>query len=640
MFSRTLMSLLVKLAVDSRGYDKGIADAEKKSSGLQKTLGGLAKKIAIVAGPAAFGAAILSATKLAARVETLRVVVGQLGESSDYTTGDLERFEGQIKAQGITTQSTLQSMAQMIQANVDLAHGSDLARIAQNNAVIANINSSEAFQRLVTVLQTGNVLMGRTMGLNLDFAGSQKKLAASLDITVDQLSQAEIMQSRLNEVKRAGVAIEGAYDAAMGTTGKTMLSLDRQLEEISLAVGQVFLPVLDKAVELLYEAAKAVNEVIESDKKLITKERELARAIIKSGGSYEDLVRQIRPVVHAQGRYVYTQDTLMDTFPDVTKAFEMMTEGYRVMSPEIFEAMDATIKYEERQARLNEIISASVEPWRAYLLSVKDTGEGLVDASGKLEELAEEAKAAQEKIDAFWDAMARGPGVVRRAISGIEKAEWAKLGAEGINTFMDSVDRALDLRQISMDEYIDFSQIAGVMGVAIRASVEDLNWWEVRDTLVKEFGYGAEAAYAEAQLITAPGFDAKLYVDTLMAENSINALLERYRFMDVYLRVHENGGAGAYIPPTPIPVTIPPKYREQRRRKQYGGSGIVPSGFLGDSYPLMLTSGERYHVTSPSQTRLEDSQMLRLLKDIAEKETLDEVRLATLIRDAVLEGAE
>jgi len=42
-------------------------------------------------------------------------------------------------------------------------------------------------------LQTGNVRMARTLGLNVQFGQAQKELADSLGITTDALTEQEIM---------------------------------------------------------------------------------------------------------------------------------------------------------------------------------------------------------------------------------------------------------------------------------------------------------------------------------------------------------------------------------------------------------------------------------------------------------------
>ena len=249
------------MAAASKRAEAGMSLQAQKAEALAQKHEELLKATKL--GTVAFGAMaaagtalIVSSTTLAARVETLGVVVHTVGKTAGYSADEMDAFEASIKKQGITTQAARQSLAMMAQAQVDFAEGSRLARIAQDTAVIANLNSSEAFERLVYVLQTANVRMGRTLGLNLDFQGSYERLAATLGTTADKLDEQQKMQARVNEVTRAGKTITGTYEAAMDTAGKQMLSFKRYTDEIQLVLGQAFLPTLTKVIEAATSLSK------------------------------------------------------------------------------------------------------------------------------------------------------------------------------------------------------------------------------------------------------------------------------------------------------------------------------------------------------------------------------------------------
>jgi len=251
------MASVLELILRTKKQGTAAKDTEKELSSLEK----LAGKVSLAF--IAIGAAnvIKSSTMLAARVETLGVVTKKLGENVGMTEREVRSLERAIASQGITLQASRQAIAMMIQANVDLAHSTDLARLAQDTAVIAGINSSEAFEQLVYVLQTGNVRMARTLGLNVQFGQAQKELAAELGKTTEELSEQEIMQARTNAVMEAGSRIAGTYEAAMGTAGKTILSMERPLEELSRIFGEAFLPVLEPTVTGLYNLLTGLTKV-------------------------------------------------------------------------------------------------------------------------------------------------------------------------------------------------------------------------------------------------------------------------------------------------------------------------------------------------------------------------------------------
>lgn len=256
------MTSVLELILRTKKQGSGAKDTSKDLMGLEK----LAKKVGIAFVAMAAAKVIKNATLLAARVETLGVVTKTLGRNVGLTEKEIRSLESSIVDQGITLQSSRQAIAMMVQSNVDLAHATDLARLAQDTAVIANMNSSQAFQQLIYVLQTGNVRMARTLGLNVRFGQANKELAKTLGKTTESLTEEEIMLARTNAVMGAGERIAGTYEAAMETAGKKILSMDRQVEELSRALGEAFLPILEDVVDLLYESAKAILEAREAAK--------------------------------------------------------------------------------------------------------------------------------------------------------------------------------------------------------------------------------------------------------------------------------------------------------------------------------------------------------------------------------------
>lgn len=254
------MASVLELILRTKKQGTAAKDTTKELGILEKA----AKSAALAF--VAMGAAkvIKSSALLAARVETLGVVTKTLGATAGMTEDEIRSLERAITDQGITLQGSRQSIAMMIQANVDLAHATDLARLAQNTAVIANINSSEAFQQLTYVLQTGNVRMARTLGLNVQFGKAQQDLAKELGKTTAELSEQEIMQARTNAVMKAGIPIANVYEEAMGTAGKQILSMDRQIENLSLAFGELFLPAMTAATTGVYELASGINETLQA----------------------------------------------------------------------------------------------------------------------------------------------------------------------------------------------------------------------------------------------------------------------------------------------------------------------------------------------------------------------------------------
>ena len=111
-------------------------------------------------------------------------------------------------------------IAAFIGAELDLAYATDIARIAQDAAVIAGQNSSETLANIVYGIETLNPLVLRHAGIVIDLQLAYKEWAKENGRTIESLTTAEKQTIALNEVIEAGVGIAGAYAAAMEEPGK------------------------------------------------------------------------------------------------------------------------------------------------------------------------------------------------------------------------------------------------------------------------------------------------------------------------------------------------------------------------------------------------------------------------------------
>lgn len=200
----------------------------------------------------------------AARYETMGAAMVTVGRNAGYTAGQMAEYEQSLRSTGIAMTEARETLTKMVGAHIDLASAAKLARVAQDAAVIGNINSSEAFSRMIDGLRSGEIEILKTIGLNVNFEQAYKKAADQLGKNSDQLTALEKVQARVNDALQAGAAIGGAYESAMGTAGKQINSLKRFHDDLKVSIGAVFGPTLTMLVEqyggALKSAAKGVEE--------------------------------------------------------------------------------------------------------------------------------------------------------------------------------------------------------------------------------------------------------------------------------------------------------------------------------------------------------------------------------------------
>jgi len=226
------------------------------------TVGNLATKAAEV-GMRALGAAIdyVKESALAnARFEELGIVMRVVGENAGYTGAQMAQYADETQRMGISMLESRNTVIQLAQAQLSLADSSKLARVAQDVAVIGMTNSSDALQRMIHGIKSGQTDVLRTLGINVDFEASYKRLAASLHTTTEALTEKQKMQARENAVLDEGVKVSGAYEAAMTSAGKQMRSMARYAEDLKVIRGEVFNEALTVAVMAFVDQLKGANE--------------------------------------------------------------------------------------------------------------------------------------------------------------------------------------------------------------------------------------------------------------------------------------------------------------------------------------------------------------------------------------------
>lgn len=196
---------------------------------------------------------------MAARFETLGVAMTVVGGNAGYSGAQMEMAAQGMQKMGISMVESRQQAMRLVQAHIDLSESQKLARIAQDAAVIGNMNSSDAFAAMIHGISTGQPEVLRTIGLNVSMENSYKIMAATLGKHVDELSQNEKTQGILNAVMLAGVDIAGAYEAAMDTAGKQLNSMKRYTDDLKTVQGEVFNEVLTVAVMAYTNHLKEAN---------------------------------------------------------------------------------------------------------------------------------------------------------------------------------------------------------------------------------------------------------------------------------------------------------------------------------------------------------------------------------------------
>ncbi|QKY09504.1 hypothetical protein [Janthinobacterium lividum] len=238
---------------------KAAAKAKEDATNASGILAGSLKILAAAYAALKVGEYVKDAVMLAARYETLGVVMEVVGRNAGYTKTQMITATEAIAAQGITMTESRESAIKLIQAHVDLKHATALARGAQDAAVIGHINSSEAFDRMVNGIARGNVLILRNLGINVNLQTAYRQMADSLGKSTKELTENERVQARTGAVLERLADIHGTYTAAMDTASKQITSMQRYTQDLKTTLGEIGLEVLTVSVMALTKGLKDAN---------------------------------------------------------------------------------------------------------------------------------------------------------------------------------------------------------------------------------------------------------------------------------------------------------------------------------------------------------------------------------------------
>lgn len=206
---------------------------------------------------------VVNGINAAARVQELDYVLQIIGGRAGYTKDQLDELTKTVVNYGIQTDEAQNALVQMIRYQLDLTKSTQLARVAQDAAVIAQLNSSETLQRIIYGITTYNTEVLRTIGIQINMQKAMNDYAQTLGKNAQALTTNERAQAVMNAVLQEGTKIAGSYEAAMETAGKQMRSLPRDVFELQKVLGQPFLQSFSDIITAAREFVQALRLIFD-----------------------------------------------------------------------------------------------------------------------------------------------------------------------------------------------------------------------------------------------------------------------------------------------------------------------------------------------------------------------------------------
>ncbi|HBG07664.1 MAG: hypothetical protein A2075_09070 [Geobacteraceae bacterium GWC2_58_44] len=428
---------------------------------------------------------IQEATMFAANVQQADRALSVIANTMGRTSEEAMTYRNSLRDLGITTNSATNATAQFIKAGLPLDGLNKLGRAAQGAAISyqmmtgETISSSAALDKMIRALVTGNVTELHTLGINVMMRDTlrENKLATGEASTAVDTHKCHLLM--FNDVLEKTEPLMLLYEKSMDLAAKQISSSKRPIEELKLALGNLFLPELTIAATQFYSTVsggmkwvKSHGEELEATKSAILALSEAMWAAAKIGSSYLLIYKGI-PAATAVWGWVTAKTALVAA---EFKAQRATAAGTAVM---LGSAQAAEMKAAATVAESAATVAATAEELRRAQVM---TAGLVIEREAALAKLAG-ATSTQAQTAALTElaAISKAAAVAQEQLAVAERAATSATNAH--TAALNALDVAAHKARTSM------LSLANVMNVMMAAWIG----WEIGTWLSNQFEWARKS---------------------------------------------------------------------------------------------------------------------------------------------------
>ena len=332
------MEVRARLTAETAQFTKGMQQATqsmntftRQSDSMRSAMIGIGVAAGVVgAGIIALG---MKSFNAAARVEELDIAMNAVGKSTGLGYLAIRQTTDAIKANGIEMDIAQKAALKFAQNNIDLTKAADLARVAQDLAVISGQNSSETFNMLTHAVITGRSEVLKSVGIQKSAGMMYEDFARSIGKTAAQLTHTEKQMAVLSGAISEGTKVAGTYEAAMTAPGKVLRSFARVQNEIMVSMGNVLLKGFGPMIFSAYNLVKAMAKASEKSKLVASILAALTMVITKLTAPLITVVDKITYFVEGLSTAGRTADEARANVEKVLPSVESLASKFEMILP-------------------------------------------------------------------------------------------------------------------------------------------------------------------------------------------------------------------------------------------------------------------------------------------------------------------
>jgi hypothetical protein len=332
------MEVRARLTAETAQFTKGMQQATQSMNQFtaqSSSLRGAVLGVGIAAGTAtaamiAFGTKAFMA---AARVDELDVSMNAVGKATGLGYQAIRDAAIATKDMGIEMEVAQQSAIKFAQNNLDLAYASQLARAAQDLAVVSGKNSTDTFNMLTHAVITGRSEVLKSVGIQKSAGQMYESFARSLGISASALTYQQKQQAVATGALAEAAKVAGVYEAAMDSPGKVLRSFARIHNEIQVAVGGVLLKAFGPMIKSLYDLEKNISKAFTKSEKFKEILEALQMVFVKLTAPITAFVTKLSDAIKKFTEASAPVKNLDGTLTDSKASITAMAEKFEMLLP-------------------------------------------------------------------------------------------------------------------------------------------------------------------------------------------------------------------------------------------------------------------------------------------------------------------
>lgn len=296
------MEVRTRLTAESADFVRGMERANRATQQFTQSAGALRSVLnstaivtaGVTTALVAFG---FKAFNAAARVDELDIAINAVGKSTGLGYQAIQDTAVAIKGMGIEMEVAQKAALKFAQNNLKLEYASQLARAAQDLAVISGQNSTDTFNMLTHAVITGRSEVLKTVGIQKSAGQMYASFAATIGKTAKQLTYQEKQQAVATGALAEAAKVAGTYEAAMTTPGKVLRSFARLQNEIQVAMGGALLAGFGPTIYSAYEMVKSFSKAVQTSEYFQTAIKAVGMVIGKISAPFKKLFDTVKKYI-------------------------------------------------------------------------------------------------------------------------------------------------------------------------------------------------------------------------------------------------------------------------------------------------------------------------------------------------------